>query len=125
MINNQHIKCSTRNEREKREKHNKQNLIDSIRFSIRISSKSVSSVSLKKNIVSLWLLLCTNIIDKRIHCISRDRCKTSISDFMYKNLKEWEKDTAKGFSEFITDKMIDNILEEDDFIQFKKIKDVL
>jgi len=105
-------------------KQDKHGLIDSIRFSIRITPKSVSSVSLKKNITSLWLLLSTDI-DKRIHCISRDRCKNSVTDFIYKNLNTWEKDSAKGFSDFITEKMINEILEKEDFTQYQKIKSAL
>lgn len=98
---------------------NNQNLIDSLRFSIRITRKSVSSVSLKKNIVSIWLLLVVS--NPSLY----KKSKKLIMDFIYDSLNYWKKDTAKGFSDFVTERMIQDILEKEDFLEYKKIKDIL
>ena len=98
------------------DKVNRTNLIDSIRFSIRITSKSVTSVSLKKNICSLWLLL------SEVSSNKNREYKYIVSNFIYSSLNKWNKDTAKGFSDFITEEMIQEILEKDDFILYSKIK---
>lgn len=96
----------------------------SLKFSIRISTNEgslVTSISLKKNICSLWLLLRENPNQKS------QNLKNMVLDFIHTSLDEWQKNniTAKGFSDFITERMIKDILTEKDFIEYKRIHDVI
>jgi hypothetical protein len=75
--------------------------------------KYPTSITLKKNIVSLWLVM----MDK-IHC---DHNRV-IMDFIEKIcLKRWRGNTAKGMSDFVVKCMIHSMLEKEDFDHFKMI----
>lgn len=96
---------------------------NAIRISIRILGKS-TSVSLRKNIVSLWLLM-KGITDNP-YSVKLDTHKfdTELNTFIYDSADIWEKKgntTAKGFSDFIGQRMIEEFLEEEDFRTFCKI----
>lgn len=84
-----------------------------LRFSIRISG-TVTSLSLRRNIVSLWLVL--NLED-----IEGIDLQGKVSNFIYSCLSKWEKDTGKGFSDFVSDLMIEDILDSEDFDKYKQI----
>jgi len=90
--------------------------VETVKFNIRIGvgqSSFSTSVTLRKNIVALWLLM----MDK-----SEADPYEVVQEFIEKVcLKRWEGDTAKGMSDFITKCMINSFLEEDDFITYKKI----
>ena len=103
---------------------NPNNLIDSLRFSIRITPTAVSSVSLKKNIISLWLLMTSDTTKESTNTLKRFH-KVSITDFIYESLNTWDKETAKGFSDFVTERMIKDILAKKDFLEYHRIKNVL
>jgi len=47
--------------------------------------------------------------------------QTVLMDFVYKQLDSWEKDNGKGLSDFITDRMIESMLEDDDFRAYRRI----
>ena len=93
----------------------------SIRISVRITPNTVSSISLKKNIISLWLLGTENEKSEKNKNKNFVRNVRNVRDFMYQCLDKWKYNTAKGFSDFVTEKMIQDILEELDFIEYKKI----
>lgn len=82
----------------------------SINITIRING-SVTSVSLKKNLVALWLLLNGGY----------KKWRMVIVDFVYCCLDEWEGESAKGFSDFVSDKMFEDFLEASDVLLYKKI----
>jgi len=84
-----------------------------LRFSVRISG-TVTSLSLRRNIVALWLSLSFDKIDKI-------DLQGKVSNFIYANLSDWKNNTGKGFSDFISEKMIEDILEGDDFNKYRKI----
>jgi len=90
----------------------------SLKFSVRINTHSgsfVTSISLKKNVCSLWLLL------REYNDFKNP--KDMILDFIHNSLDIWKEDTAKGFSDFITERMIKDILSKKDFIEYKRIHD--
>lgn len=95
----------------------------SLKFSIRIGTNNgsfVTSISLKKNLCSIWLLL-----SESSDFIKPKNAKNLILDFIYLSINEWKKDTAKGFSDFITERMIKDILSNEDFIEYKRIHDII
>lgn len=70
-----------------------------------------TSITLKKNIVALWLVM----MDK-IHC---DHNRIIIEFIEKVCLKRWKGETAKGMSEFIQKCMIHAILDSDDWENYK------
>lgn len=77
-----------------------------------------TSITLKKNIVSLWILL----IDIEL---SESKIKQEITNFVYECANIWEGKSAKGFSDFITEQIILSILEESDSKKYHQIKRIL
>ncbi|MDP8268246.1 MAG: hypothetical protein P9L97_05905 [Candidatus Tenebribacter davisii] len=47
--------------------------------------------------------------------------KDDLTDFVYTCLDKWDKDTAKGLSDFVSEKLIQDMLEAEDYIEYKKI----
>lgn len=91
-----------------------------LRYSIRISG-SVTSISLRRNLVSLWL--CLNI-DSVVE-IDRGKLQGKVQNFIYSCIDEWKKDNAKGLSDFVSDKMIEDIIDEKDFRNYALIFDTI
>jgi hypothetical protein len=107
------------------------------KMSIRIPNGIVTSLTIKKNIIAMWLIYRQPTpkdsldLDKittesiAMHSLlSKDDLLTAeanvteaisnmISDFVYEKIELWTKETGKGLSDFITDLMIQDILEED------------
>ncbi len=92
---------------------------NSLRISVRISS-AVTSLSIKKNLIALWILL----HDSDTSGV-KDSAKLLLTDFVYECLNQWNKDTAKGFSDFVSDKLIESFLEKEDYIEYKLVLDTL
>lgn len=86
-----------------------------ITISIRID-KRPTSISLRKNIVALWIIM---------NGIPQKRWKEHITDFIYSCVSSWNGDSAKGFSEYISNKLIQGILDPDDISEFKEVMEVL
>lgn len=84
---------------------------ESLRFSFRLSGRS-TSITLRKNIVSLWLVLSDN--DKSDY-------NKVIVDFIDKCIDDWKEDTASGLSAYITYRMIKSMLESDDFRSYRYV----
>ena len=98
-------------------KEKKNILSQSIKIPIRIGkSNSVSSLSLKKSIVALWILL---------HEINAKEAKGKLIDFVYKCVDLWEEDNAKGFSDFVTERLIKDMLDIRDFKEYLQIRGTL
>lgn len=88
---------------------------DTVKFNIRmgVGSSAPTSITLRKNIIALWILL----MDKA----DRDPYEL-IQEFIEKVcLKRWKKESGKGLSDFVTKCMIHSFLESDDFQLYKKI----
>lgn len=84
---------------------------DSLRFSFRLSGRS-TSITLRKNIVSLWVVLLG---------ISTKEYDSEIYKFIEKCINDWGNDTARGLSDFVTEKMIQSILQKSDFVLYKRV----
>ena len=90
---------------------------DSLKFSFRFGS-SASSITLSKKICSLYILLCSSEL------MSKDKYNKHyefIQNCVNESLNSWEGESCKGLSEFITMKMIAEMLEKDDFDQYMLI----
>ena len=72
-----------------------------------------TSVTLKKNIVSLWLVMM-----EKVHC---DHNREIIDFIQNVCLKRWKGDTAKGLGDFVLKCMLYSIMEHDDWINFKEV----
>ena len=90
-----------------------------IRMSLRIDGK-VTSITLKKKIIALWLIYNVGINESNIE-EKISSLKTSVFDFVYECLKGWHYLSGKGLSDFITNKMISEILEKEDYAVFLNI----
>ncbi len=84
-----------------------------LRYSIRIGG-SVTSLSLRRNLVALWLSL-------NIEKIGLEDLQGKVSNFIYECLGKWKGDTGKGFSDFVSEMMIADVLDEDDFYKYQEI----
>lgn len=85
-----------------------------LRYSIRIQG-AVTSISLRKNLVALWLTL--NFDDS----LKENNLNNFVLDFIYDSISDWKNDNGKGLSDFISDKIIEDILEKRDFEQYQKV----
>jgi len=72
-----------------------------------------TSITLKKNIVALWLVM----MDK-IHC---DHNRVIIDFIQNVCMKRWKGNSAKGMSDFVAKCMIHSILDTEDYESFKMI----
>lgn len=97
-----------------------------VRFSIRLSSQSVTSVSINTQILLLWLLFQPKISLDSLDSLKLHHCKAICTDFFISQMKNWHYNTGKGLSEFLTEAMIRNILEESPNLEktFNKIQDI-
>lgn len=90
-----------------------------LRYSIRISG-SVTSLSLRRNLVSLWLTLTTDQV-REFNSVAKSNLNGKVLNFIYKCLNEWKEDNGKGLSEFVSEKMIQDILDLEDHAKYKSI----
>lgn len=89
---------------------------EKIMFRFRMGSDEGSfptSVSLRKNVVSLWIVLMDKIDDDPHQVVQEFIEKVCV--------KRWKGQTAKGMSDFITKCMIHSILEKEDYEAWKKV----
>ena len=75
--------------------------------------KYPTSITLKKNITALWLVM----MDK-IHC---DHNRVIIDFIQNVCMKRWTGNTAKGMSDFVAKCMIHSMLDKEDYESFKMI----
>jgi hypothetical protein len=76
-------------------------------------SRYNTSVTLKKNIVALWLVMM-----EKIHC---DHNRVILDFIEEVVLKRWEGNTARGLGDFILKCMIHSILDKKDYEDFKLV----
>lgn len=101
----------TNQSNKKSTKFHKSELPKNIQFPIRLSSQSVTSVSINTQILIFWLLFqpklqSTNKIPK-FHVL-----KSICADFFISQMKNWPHNTGKGLSEFLTQAMLKDLLKE-------------
>lgn len=105
------------------------NLKNSYTVSIRINGKT-TSVSIRKNLIALWILLKNDVNQGNANHSENHQWKKDLNNFVYacsilwtdKNSKN-SKNTisAKGFSDFISLRMIESFLEKEDFEAYTEI----
>lgn len=100
-------------------KRKENNTNKALRYSIRING-SVTSISLRKNLVALWLVLNIDGVEK-----SEKAFNNVVINFIYKCLDKWKGNNGKGFSDFVSVEMIFNILEYEDFALYEEIYEIL
>ncbi len=88
--------------------------IKNIRISMRIAKK-VTSITLNTTVVGLWMLFCTDDDPS-----DYKKVKGRINEFVYSCLPKWERDDAKGLSEYIANRMVRACLDQKDFKLYKK-----
>ena len=84
-----------------------------IKMSIRLSNGIVTSLTIKKNIVALWIIFAKTNSDIDLTTeLNFDKLSSLVNTFVYKCMNDWKQNTGKGLSDFITEKMIRNILND-------------
>lgn len=107
-----------------------------IKISIRLPRGIVTSLTIKKNIIAIWILYRTplktdpeqilDLIDVGLgNTIRDDTIITVVTTFVYKCMNDWNKDTGKGLSEFITELMIEDALELDDHSVYLNLMELI
>ncbi len=95
-----------------------------IRISVRLPRGIVTSLTIKKNIIALWLLYRTPSLEDPEQIldllesggdVKDDTVGTMVNNFVYHCLSFWEQDTGKGLSDFVTERMIEDALEVEDY----------
>ena len=101
-----------------------------IKISVRLPRGIVTSLTLKKNIIALWMLYRTPLeSDPEQVCdliengdpVKDDTIKEMATRFVYRSLEHWEHDTGKGLSDFVTELMIEDALEMEDHSIYQMI----
>jgi hypothetical protein len=90
-----------------------------IKFTIRLQEK-VTSLTLKKNIITLWFIL---NFDQGSKPVTKTVILDSVSDFIDSWKDKWttiNKKNGKGLSDYITEKMVYSFLDSDDLKYYKE-----
>jgi hypothetical protein len=87
---------------------------DSLKFSFRFGGSS-SSITLSKKICALYLMLMNTPVE------NANQGYSCIVSFVNDCLGKWTKDDCRGFSEYVTTQMIQDMLESDDFDHYMLI----
>ena len=101
-----------------------------IKISVRLPRGIVTSLTLKKNIIAIWMLyrtplesdpeqVCT-LIEEGLP-VKDDTIREMVTRFVYRCLNDWEHDTGKGLSDFVTELMIEDALEMEDHSIYQMI----
>ncbi len=106
-----------------------------IKMSVRLPKGIVTSLTIKKNIIALWILytcdpetLNTEIIDSSEASEAQSLTQEDIIEdeetiyklvntFVYKCLEGWDKESGKGLSDFVTELMIEDFLDDYDLYE--------
>lgn len=101
-----------------------------IKISVRLPRGIVTSLTLKKNIIAIWMLYRTplesdpeqvcDLIEEGLP-VKADTVKEMATRFVYRCLNDWEHDTGKGLSDFVTERMIEDALEMEDHSIYQMI----
>jgi len=99
---------------------------NTLRFSLRIYSEDypegkVTSMTLRKSIVIIWILFGTRNFTFEKKKGLHDRIEGIITDFIYESLNSWPHADGKGLSDFISDKMFEDLLVKKDYRKFKQL----
>lgn len=107
------------------------------KFSIRLSSQSVTSISINTHIILLWLIFQPKTSSKLknvpfpsdVKVLQTNLlryCKSICTDFFISQMKNWPYNSGKGLSDFLTEAMIQDILQESSDLRrtYTKVKEV-
>lgn len=101
-----------------------------IKISVRLPRGIVTSLTLKKNIIAIWMLYRTPLeSDPEKVCdliedampVKEDTIKEMATRFVYRCIDKWDHDTGKGLSDFVTELMIEDALEMEDHAIYQMI----
>ncbi len=101
-----------------------------IKISVRLPRGIVTSLTIKKNIIAIWILYRTplksdpeqvvSLIEEGLP-VKEDTIKEMVTRFVYRSLNDWDHDTGKGLSDFVTELMIEDALEMEDHSIYQMI----
>lgn len=99
---------------------------NTLRFSLRVYSQEypegkVTSMTLRKSIVIIWILFGTRNFTFEKKAGLHDRIEGIVTDFIYESLNSWPHADGKGLSDFISDKMFKDLLVKKDYRRFKQL----
>jgi len=89
------------------------------KYSVRVQGIS-TSISLRTDIISLWAVLHFDPAKD----ISHAELDEDMLSFIYTQLEEWNTVSAKGLSIFITEALINDILDPIDHEQYRRIRNL-
>ena len=87
------------------------------KISLRVDGK-VTSITLKKNIIALWLIYGTEI---DLANTDLEELSYEVNGFLYASLDKWDNNTAKGLSMYITDRMVKSFLTKKKYKNYLRI----
>lgn len=99
---------------------------NTLRFSLRIYSAEypqgkVTSITLRKSIVILWVLFGTRNFTFENKQNLHDRIEGILTDFIHNSLKKWEYTDGRGLSDFILECMYKDFLVKSDYKRYKQL----
>ena len=102
-----------------KDKTRSQPISKTITIPIRVQGRT-TSIMLKKSNVILWILFIVDPKTKTAYGL-----KNQILNFVYRCLDLWEGENARGFSDFVMEKMILDLLEKEDLVKYNQIAKIL
>ena len=81
--------------------------------------KKHTSISLRNDLVALWLLM-NDHNHKEENSVQK--AEEKVVQFVLVCLDSWPLNIARGFSDFVYQKIYEDILERQDFLKFQKIQ---
>ena len=81
--------------------------------------KKHTSISLRNDLVSLWLLM-NDHNDRQED--AQQKAEEKVVNFVLECLDSWPLNIARGFSDFVYNKIYEDILERKDFLKFQRIQ---
>lgn len=99
---------------------------NTLRFSLRVYSDEypegkVTSMTLRKSIVIIWILFGTKNFTFEKKKGLHDRIEGIITDFIYESLNSWPHADGKGLSDFVSDKMFKDLLVKKDYRRYSQL----
>ena len=95
-----------------------------VKVSIRLPGGIVTSLTIKKNIIALWILFAMEekiddiddideaVVNGQVYQ-KLPNIPNQLNDFIYECMSSWEKETGKGLSDYVTECLIKDFLDDD------------
>lgn len=99
---------------------------DTLRFSIRVYSDEfpsgkVTTITLNKKIVILWVMFGTKNMTLENKQGIHDRIEFLLTEFIYETLNHWKHPDGSGLSNFVTDHLIRDFLSKKDYKKYNRL----